>query len=153
MMQNKMLARVLTVLVVYLILKFFGGTLGRTLLYPVTMLVTFLHEFGHALGALLSGGSVEGLSVQTDGSGLTTTRGGSVPLVIMGGYLGSAIFGNILFYIGTKKDSRWSHATLLCLAVFMVLAGIIWFDNFVSTGILLGFAVDTGVYSTPHYLG
>jgi hypothetical protein len=136
----RMLSRVLSVLIVYLILKFFGGTMGRTLLYPVTMLVTFLHEFGHAIFGLVSGGSVESLSVNTDGSGVTTTRGGIPALVIMGGYLGSAIFGNILFYIGTKKASRWSQMTLIALALFMVFTAVIWFDNMTSTGILLAFA-------------
>jgi hypothetical protein len=139
--RNQLLGRVLTVTLIYLILKFFGGTLGRTVLYPVTMLVTFLHEFGHAFFGLISGGSVESLAVHPDGSGVTTTRGGSPALVIMGGYLGSAIFGNMLFYIGTKKAGNWAQRTLIVLAVLMVIAALYWFDNLTSSGILALFAV------------
>ncbi len=139
--RNQLLGRVLAVTLIYLILKFFGGTLGRTLLYPVTMLVTFLHEFGHAFFGLITGGSVESLAVHPDGSGVTTTRGGSPTLVIMGGYLGSAIFGNLLFYLGTRNSGRASQTTLVALAVSMIIAAIYWFDNIVTSGILVLFAL------------
>jgi Peptidase M50B-like len=139
--RSTVLMHVLVVTMIYLILKFLGGSMGRMALYPVTMLVTFLHEFGHAFFGIISGGSVESLSVSPDGSGLTTTRGGSVAMVIMGGYLGSAIFGNILFYIGTTRSERWSHNTLIALAVCMGIAAVYWFDNMVSSGILVGFAL------------
>jgi Peptidase M50B-like len=138
--RRSLLARVLTVTVIYLILKFIGGSMGSMVLYPVTMLVTFLHEFGHAFFGIISGGHVESLSVNRDGSGLTTTLGGSPALIMAGGYLGSAMFGNLLFYIGTKGNARWSQLTLLLLAAFMVIAAVYWFDNFTSSGILLGFA-------------
>jgi Zn-dependent oligopeptidase len=65
-MQKNLHYRVFVILLVYGVLKFMGGSFGSLLLYPVTMLVTFLHEFGHALGAILTGGSVEGLQVNSD---------------------------------------------------------------------------------------
>lgn len=133
--------RALVMLVVYLILRFIGGSFGQLVLYPVTLLVTFLHDFGHALGALLSGGSVVGLNIAPDGSGYTTTRGGSAALILMGGYLGSAILGNILFYIGVRKKTL-TDTTLKVLAGLMAFSGIIWFESFVSTGLLFVFAVS-----------
>ena len=54
-MKNNTLLRILLVLALYLILKYFGGSYGEMVLYPVTLLVTFLHEFGHALGAIVTG--------------------------------------------------------------------------------------------------
>ena len=125
-MQTQLHFRVIAMLLVYGILKFMGGSLGALLLYPVTMLVTFLHEFGHALGAILTGGTVEGLQVNPDGSGYTTTRGGSPGIVLMGGYLGSAILGNILFRIGARHH-QLAQGTLLAMAIFMGLAGLVWF--------------------------
>lgn len=126
---------------VYLILKYLGGSFGALVLYPVTLLVTILHEFGHALGAILSGGSVEGLQINPDGSGYTITRGGSPGLVLVGGYLGSAILGNVLFRIGAKHH-RLAQGTLITMAVLMAIIGLIWFESFISTGILWAFAAS-----------
>lgn len=124
---------------VYGLLKFFGGSFGQLVLYPVTLLVTFLHEFGHALAALLSGGQVEGLHVSADGSGYTTTRGGSPGFILIGGYLGSAVLGNVLFYIGARRKAL-TDMTLLVLAAIMAVVGLIWFESFVSTALLFVFA-------------
>ena len=130
-------------LVVYGLLKFFGGSFGHLALYPVTLLVTFLHEFGHALGALLTGGTVEGMQINPDGSGYTLTRGGLRPVVLMGGYLGSAVLGNLLFYIGVRRR-QLTHHTLLVLAGLMLLAGLFWFRSLSSTGLLWGFGFLLG---------
>ncbi len=132
-------------LVIYALLRFLGGSFGQLVLYPVTLLVTFLHEFGHALGAILTGGEVVGLHIGSDGSGYTTTRGGSAGVILIGGYLGSAIL-NVLFYIGVRKKS-WTD-TLLVLAGLMALVGVIWFESFLSTGLLFGFAATLWLIST-----
>jgi len=58
----------------------------------------------------------------------------------MGGYIGSAVLGNLLFYIGAKKGG-WSQVTLQVLAILMVFSGLIWFGSLVSTGILIAFAL------------
>ena len=135
---NKLLFRTLAMALIYVMLKFFGGTLGRQALYPVTLLVTFLHEFGHALGAILTGGKVVGMQINPDGSGQTTSVPGSLPVILMGGYLGSTILGNLLFFIGAKR-SGWSQPTLVFLAGLMLFAAIVWHENWVSSGLLVGF--------------
>ena len=122
----------------YAVLRFLGGSFGNLLLYPVTLLVTFLHEFGHALGALLTGGSVESMQISADGSGYTVSRGGSPGIILIGGYLGSAALGNVLFRIGARHRSI-TRTTLVALACAMVLAGIVWFESFQSTALLTVF--------------
>lgn len=140
---QKLQYRLLVMLLVYGVLSFMGGSFGRIVLYPVTLLVTFLHEIGHALGALCTGGTVEGLQINSDGSGYTITRGGSQGIVLMGGYLGSAILGNILFRIGARHR-QITHHTLLVLAGLMILVGLIWFESFSSTALLWGFGILLG---------
>ena len=137
---NNLHYRAIGMVLVYVVLRFFGGSFGNLVLYPVTLLVTFLHEFGHAMGAILTGGSVSGMQINADGSGYTVTMGGSPGVVLMGGYLGSALLGNILFRIGARHRS-FTRVTLLTLACLMALAGVVWFESFSSTAILLGFAV------------
>ncbi len=139
-MKDSTWIRILVVLGIYLALKFFGGEYGEMILYPITLLVTFLHEFGHALGALLTGGAVESLQVNGDGSGVTATRGGSRAIILMGGYIGSAILGNLLFYIGARKGT-WAQFALNALAVIMVGVGIIWSSSLHTTGFLIAFAL------------
>jgi Peptidase M50B-like len=132
--QNSPLVRALFMLVIYLVIYYFGGA-ARQLLYPVIWLVAFLHETGHALGALITGGEVLSLQINPDGSGLTTTRGGSIAIILLGGYVGSAILGNLLFYIGIKRH-RWSQTALLVLAGLMVFSFLKW-PSTASSGILL----------------
>jgi Peptidase M50B-like len=139
-MSNNIITRLAFMLVGYLILKFFGGSFGHLILYPVTLLVTFLHEFGHALGAIITGGKVEGMQINPDGSGYTVSRGGSQAIILMGGYLGSVILGNLLLYIGVRKR-QLSQMALYTLAIIMFSASILWFESFVGSGILVGFAV------------
>src|ERR687884_991811 len=70
--------------------------------YPFNIFVTFIHEGGHALAALLTGNSVASLSVATDGSGLTyTTSGGilSQTIVSSAGYLGAMAYGALLLFL------------------------------------------------------
>ncbi len=138
-MDRHTLLRIVIILVIYLALRYLGGETGALILYPINLLVTFLHEFGHALGALLTGGSVEELVVNQDGSGYLLSRGGSRGVILAGGYIGSAIFGNILFYIGARK-ARFAQITLYVLAALMAISGIIWFKTIFTTIFLLVFA-------------
>ena len=138
-MADNLLVRFLGVLAIYLALVFLGGEVGQMILYPIHLLVTFLHELGHALGALITGGDVLALQVNEDGSGWTKTQGGNLGIILMGGYLGSALLGNILFYIGAN-GGRIAKATLFVLMGFMIFAGIMWFNSLWTTGFLLAFS-------------
>ena len=72
------------------------------LTYPFRIFVTFIHEGGHALAALLTGNSVASLSVATNASGETyTTQGGLISQVFIAsaGYIGSMAFGALLLIL------------------------------------------------------
>ena len=73
--------------------------------YPFRIFVTFIHEGGHALAALLTGNAVESLSIATNASGETyTSQGGmlSQMFVSSAGYLGSMTFGALLLVLIRK---------------------------------------------------
>ena len=139
-MKQSILIRVVVFLVIYLGLYYFGGEIGRKILYPIRLLVTFLHEFGHAMGAVVSGGGVENLQINSDGSGYARTVGGSRPIILMGGYLGSAIFGNLLFLVAARAKP-FIQPVLVLLACGMLYAGFFWYNSMFTTGFLIGFAV------------
>lgn len=75
------------------------------LAYPFHLFVTFIHEGGHALAALLTGNTVQSLSVATDASGETYTVGGgllSQVFISSAGYVGAMGFGALLLILIRK---------------------------------------------------
>src|SRR5829696_2724124 len=78
---------------------------AEVLTYPFRIFVTFIHEGGHAIVALLTGNSVAGLSVAPNASGETyTTYGGlfSEVLISSAGYIGAMSFGALLLVLIRK---------------------------------------------------
>lgn len=75
------------------------------LTYPFRIFVTFIHEGGHALAALLTGNSVSSLSVAVNASGETYTNSGgliSQVFISSAGYLGAMAFGALLLILIRK---------------------------------------------------
>jgi hypothetical protein len=102
---------------------------AEILSYPFRIFVTFIHEGGHAIAALLTGNSVQSLSVAMNGSGETyTTQGGvlSRMLVSSAGYLGAMTYGALLLVLIRRS-----------VAARVVLAG--------SSAVVLGLTVIFGV--------
>lgn len=89
------------------------------LVAPLRLFVTFIHEAGHSLAAILSGGRVLGFQVSGDGSGLATTAGGSRALILAAGYLGAAFFGSVLFFT-VNRLPRYVRTLAIGLGVFMI---------------------------------
>ena len=75
------------------------------LTYPFTIFVTFIHEGGHAIAALLTGNSVASLSVAPNASGETHVMGGGLIsqfLIYSAGYVGAMAFGALLLILIRK---------------------------------------------------
>jgi hypothetical protein len=129
--------RILFVAMVYFALKSINS--AAWFLYPFNLFVTFLHEFGHASAGFLTGGKVLGLQINDDGSGFTTVAGGNKAFVLTGGYIGSAVFGNILLRLSLFKQ-HMAERTLYFVALLMVVSSFIWFYSFFATVFQLLFA-------------
>ncbi len=105
------------------------------ILYPFRLFVTFVHESGHAVAALLTGGKVGGMTVYATGAGVTLTAGGSRLLILPAGYLGAALFGAVVFYL--TNTVPFPKTISLILAV--LLAGItLLYTSVLSTAWLVG---------------
>ncbi|MBC8030425.1 MAG: M50 family metallopeptidase [Pyrinomonadaceae bacterium] len=103
---------------------------AEILTYPFRIFVTFIHEGGHAIAALLTGNSVDSLSVAANASGETyTTQGGllSQMFVSSAGYIGSMAYGALLLILIRKS-----------IAARAVLIG--------SAGIVLALTLIYGVF-------
>jgi len=139
-MKGKLLMRMLIMLGIYFGLTYYGGDIGRKILYPIRLFVTFLHEFGHAIGAVITGGWVEEVQINADGSGWTRSVNGNRPITIMGGYLGSALFGNLLFLIGARAKPLVKP--MMAIVIFsMLVTGFYWYNSMFTTGVLVAFSL------------
>jgi Peptidase M50B-like len=90
------------------------------LTYPFRIFVTFIHEGGHAIAALLTGNSVMSLSVATNASGETyTTNGGLISQIFVAsaGYLGAMAFGALLLVLIRKAVA--ARLVLLGCGIFV----------------------------------
>lgn len=113
--------------------------------YPFNLFVTFIHEGGHALAALLTGNSVAGLSVALDTSGATyTTQGGifSQIFVSSAGYLGAMAYGVLLLLL--IRRSVAARYVLIGSAAF-ILALTIGYGLGSLFNIVAGFGIAAGL--------
>src|SRR5437667_1087510 len=95
--------------------------------YPFRIFVTFIHEGGHAIAALLTGNSVQSLSVAMNASGETyTTQGGvfSQMLVASAGYLGAMTYGAVLLVLIRKAVA--ARIVLLGSALIILILAIVF---------------------------
>jgi hypothetical protein len=90
------------------------------LVYPIRLFVTFIHESSHALVALVTGGSVQSLTVSADGSGVVY----SAPSSLFGalftssaGYLGTMVFGVLMLWLMRRSVSP--HKILFVAGAFV----------------------------------
>lgn len=107
--------------------------------YPFRLLLTIVHELGHGLAALLTGGEFLNFVVHPNGAGLAHTAGGWRFIVIPAGYLGVALFGALLILIG--RNHRWSRITLGVIGGGMILLSIRYgipsiFAGYIGSGLL-----------------
>lgn len=111
------------------------------LTYPVQLLVVFVHECGHALAAILTGGEVRSLVIRSNLSGEARTAGGIPFVILQAGYLASALFGAALMVAAAQPRS--ARNTLLVLAVALAACGVAFSPGGVNVTLLFSLLVAT----------
>ena len=98
-------------------------------LIPLKILIVLFHELSHALLTIATGGEV-------------LSRGGNRFLTLSAGYLGSLLFGCVLYLLarGSRRDALWSAT----LAVILGLTALIFTRNLFGFGFSLGAAIALG---------
>jgi peptidase M50B-like protein len=83
---------------------------GRLVLYPFTLLATWVHESGHGLAALVTGGSFARLAIFWDASGVAVTSeapGWPVAITCLGGLLAPPLVGaGLLVFVRGPRRAR-----------------------------------------------
>jgi hypothetical protein len=136
------------------------------LVYPIRLFVTFIHEGSHALAALLTGSSVQSLTVSTDGSGMVQTASTgwlSALFTSSAGYLGTTAFGVLLLLLIRRAFS--ARIVLMVSAAFIGLMTLLFglfsplwnvFAVDVSFGsvaftVVSGVILTAGLFATARY--
>jgi hypothetical protein len=97
------------------------------LVYPIRLFVTFIHESSHAIVALVTGGSVQSLTIAADGSGVVYSSGASLLgqlFTSSAGYLGTTFSGVLLLYLMRRNVS--SNKVLFFLGGFIGLITLVF---------------------------
>jgi peptidase M50B-like protein len=106
--------------------------------YPLRLFATFVHEGSHVLATVLTGNSVQSLSVAADGSGVVWSQHSgwfSQLLISSAGYIGTTAFGAaLLIWIRRGLSSRLALSiSAAFVAVMTVVFGLIApFWNFLA---------------------
>lgn len=93
-------------------------------LYPLKIFVVFIHETGHALATVLTGGRVVSMVVTPWESGYVEHVGGNPLLIAAAGYIGSALFGGVMLMLAGRQ--QWTTTVLAALALLFGIVSL-WF--------------------------
>jgi hypothetical protein len=135
---------------------------AEILTYPFRIFVTFIHEGGHAIAALLTGNSVASLSVAMNASGETyTTDGGLLSQIFVSsaGYLGAMAYGALLLVLIRRAVA--ARVVLIASAAFIILLTIVFglwkplsygmWERFSLFTLLAGVLISLGLVAIARY--
>jgi hypothetical protein len=115
-MKYLLFVRVVTIAVIYILLRKFDPAITD----PLSTFATILHELGHSTGAFLSGGNSLGYTLTEDSTHLfACTKGGSTWLTLLGGNLFSLGAAWVFVWLGRNGGDK--------LAPILILLGILMF--------------------------
>lgn len=145
--------RALLISLVAIIIVYFLWNLPelKVILYPINLFVTYIHEAGHSLAAILTGGSVESFVVSANGSGLARTVGGNTALIMPAGYLGASLFGSLLFFF-SNRFARYTRSIALFLGLFILVFTVL-FARPDETGAPVAIVVGTAFGAILGFIG
>lgn len=104
-------------------------------LYPIKLFTVLLHEYSHAIVAVATGGKVVELTVSPDLTGHVKSVGGSRFLTLTAGYLGSLIFGALIFYWAYVR--RHPTSVYYMLSIVIVIGMIVFQPTMMAASISL----------------
>lgn len=96
-------------------------------LAPLKIFVVFIHETGHALATLLTGGRVLSMVVTPWQSGYVEPLGGNALVIASAGYVGSALFGGIMLSLSGRR--QWTQRIFTTLALIFGVVTICFVRN------------------------
>lgn len=92
------------------------------LAYPLRFFITVIHELGHGVATILTGGQFSHFVLRVDTSGTAWSRGGCRFVIIPAGYLGTTFVGMLLIlFTGINEAAPFVLGGMGLLITFLVL--------------------------------
>jgi len=110
-------------LVIFIVIAFIIDYLPLVNL-PFLWSETFFHEISHGLAALLTGGSIQTITLNFNGAGVCTTRGGWSFIISFAGYAGSALWGLLIYRVASSlspNNVKWMASSMVAMLVITLL--------------------------------
>jgi hypothetical protein len=117
-------------------------------LYPVKLFVVLLHELSHAAAALLTGGSVVEIQIDSRIGGHAITQGGWPLLIVSSGYLGSMLLGGAILLLGMRR--RAVPVLAAAIAVLVLLVTVLFVRN--GFGLIFGLLFGASLLAAARWL-
>lgn len=95
--------------------------------YPLKILVVFFHESSHALMTLITGGQVKEMAINQNLGGHVLSVGGDRFLTLTAGYLGSLVWGIVIYLLATI--THYDRAIMGVLGATVLLIAAIFCRN------------------------
>mmetsp|Transcript_34243 Transcript_34243/g.78057 ORF Transcript_34243/g.78057 Transcript_34243/m.78057 type:complete len:262 (-) Transcript_34243:110-895(-) len=102
--------------------------------YPLRLLVVFMHEASHAAAVIATGGSVERIEVNAEEGGMCVHAGGNLFIILNAGYLGSLCCGGMILQLGCRAD--WGRLIAVSLGAGISGIGLHWVRPIYSFGMI-----------------
>jgi len=109
-------------------------------LYPLKLLIVFFHESSHALMTIATGGQVIELEIDRMQGGHVLSAGGNRFITLTAGYLGSLIWGVVIYLLAV--GSKYDKAIMFCLGLIIMTVTTL----FVRDLFAFGFSGLTGLF-------
>lgn len=98
--------------------------------YPLKFFVTSVHESFHGLAIIITGGEIETIKLNINGSGSITRYGGIDLLISPAGYIGTALIG-ALFILASRRR-MYSEILISICSIYVILLNIMYINSYFS---------------------
>jgi hypothetical protein len=132
---NKKQKKILEVIILFSIAVIALLMWDTFIVFPIKLLVVFLHEASHATAAILTGGSVVKMDIGFNLGGRCELTGGNSFIIASFGYLGSFLFGALMFFSAYSK--KYGYPIIIFISVVIILFAV----NVVANSTIQIFAV------------
>ncbi len=110
----------------------------QSVLYPLKLLVVFFHESSHAIATVLTGGHVKEMTIDPRLGGKVLSVGGNRFLTLSAGYLGSLVWGSVIYLLAVR--TRFDKLLMAVLGVSVIAMAVV----FAGDSFALGFSALVG---------